>query len=475
MGCSTLHIKTEIECRVFLFDEEKGIATPDSYFNLEVRKGEQDLLFVSTEDETLRCQMLYNVEENDYDYRMVIEKSQFKQMSIDELVHIAESGNADAQFNLGICYEKGKGVNVDFAEADKWFCKAAAKYKKDAEQDDSYAQYHLAICYEYGYGVMQDYEEAVKWYRKSIMNDTKGLINLAQSGIERIQGVSGFIITLCEINIQDVYSDSRFSRGVAKTINGECDFIYVTPCIIGANYGLRAFTKGGRPIVKSDRLLVWKKKDEFHALIINKTEMAEIPQLNIYVRTPYYIFFDTETTGIPNDYTAPASDTNNWPRLVQLSWILTDKDGCTMKIGNEIVRPDGFSIPIDAANVHGITTEKAIHIGKPLRDVIEKFLNDAKQALFLVGHNISFDQRVIGAELYRLGMSDIVSNRRSICTMQSTVDYCKIPGYYGYKYPQLQELYRKLFGCNFEDAHDAMADITATKKCFFELKRIGVI
>lgn len=188
-----------------------------------------------------------------------------------------------------------------------------------------------------------------------------------------------------------------------------------------------------------------------------------------------YLFFDTETTGVPRNYKAPASDTNNWPRLIQLGWILTDINGNTLHQGNEIVRPDGFVIPTDAANVHGITTEKAMRVGKPLREVIDIFLNDVKRAKCLVGHNISFDQHVVGAELYRIGLQDIVSDKRSICTMLSTIDYCKIPGYYGYKYPKLQELYNKLFGCSFEDAHDAMADITATKKCFFELKRIGVI
>ena len=196
---------------------------------------------------------------------------------------------------------------------------------------------------------------------------------------------------------------------------------------------------------------------------------------NNNTKLPYYLFFDTETTGVPKNYKAPASDTDNWPRLVQLGWILTDKDGNTLNEGNEIVKPDGFIIPADAANVHGITTEKAKQFGKPLQDVIELFLNDVKQVKYLVGHNISFDQRVVGAELYRLGFQDIVSNKQSICTMQSTIDYCEIPGYYGYKYPKLQELYTKLFGCKFEDAHDAMADITATMKCFFELKRIGVI
>ena len=64
---------------------------------------------------------------------------------------------------------------------------------------------------------------------------------------------------------------------------------------------------------------------------------------------------------------------------------------------------------------------------------------------------------------------------KSICTMKATVDFCKIPDNYGYKYPKLQELHKKLFGYPFEDAHNAMTDIIATKKCFFELKRRGII
>lgn len=82
---------------------------------------------------------------------------------------------------------------------------------------------------------------------------------------------------------------------------------------------------------------------------------------------------------------------------------------------------------------------------------------------------------MVGAELYRLGIADTVSTARSLDTMVAATDYCKIPGVYGYKWPKLIELHRKLFGCDFEDAHDAMADITATKKCFFEMKRRRLI
>ena len=97
MGTSVLHIKTEVECRVYLFDEEKGIAKPGTYFNLEVQKGEQDLWFVSTEDECLRCLIQYNVEEGDCDYRMIVKRLQFIKYSSEvyEEIQKAEQGDAE--------------------------------------------------------------------------------------------------------------------------------------------------------------------------------------------------------------------------------------------------------------------------------------------------------------------------------------------------------------------------------------------
>ncbi len=406
MGCSTLHIKTELECRVFLFDEEKGIAIPGTYFNLEVRKGEQDLLFVSIKDETLRCQMLYNVEENDCDYRIMLDKSQFKNLSIDEIKHLAEQGNALAQNYFGKCYYEGKGVERNYGEAVYW-------YRKSAERGNADAQYNLGLCYARGDGAEQDYTEAISWYRKSA------------------------------------------AQGYNK-----------------AHYQLGCCFEEGKGVERdySEALKWFRNCGEKELVTTIENELKEKIK-----KSSYYLFFDTETTGVPINYNRPARDTLNWPRLVQLGWILTDKDGIILNKGNEIVKPNGFEIPTDASMVHGITTEKARQIGKPLEDVIELFLNDVKRAECLVGHNISFDQHVVGAELYRLGVRDVISNRQRICTMQCSTSYCKIPGLKGYKYPKLQELYYKLFGSNFEDAHDAMADITATKKCFFELKRLDEI
>jgi hypothetical protein len=69
-------------------------------------------------------------------------------------------GHADAQSVLGICYQDGYGVAQDYAEAVKWYRRAAAL-------GDASAQSSLGFCYEYGYGVAQDYAEAIKWYHKA--------------------------------------------------------------------------------------------------------------------------------------------------------------------------------------------------------------------------------------------------------------------------------------------------------------------
>ena len=189
-----------------------------------------------------------------------------------------------------------------------------------------------------------------------------------------------------------------------------------------------------------------------------------------------YLFFETETTGIPQNYKAPCTDTNNWPRLIQLGWLLTDAEGQILSEGNHIVRPEGFEIPKAASDVHGITTEIALAEGQSLLDVIFAFGTDLNQSDCVVRHNLDYDLHVLGAEYVRLGYdSRIMFARPTLCTMQATIDYCNIPGAYGPKWPKLMELYTKLFGKGFDGAHDAMADIVATKECFFELLRRGIV
>ena len=76
-----------------------------------------------------------------------------------------------------------------------------------------------------------------------------------------------------------------------------------------------------------------------------------------------YLIFDTETTGLPQNYSAPISDLDNWPRVVQLAWQLHDQAGNYLSGGNYIIKPDGFTIPFNAEKVHGISTQRALDEG----------------------------------------------------------------------------------------------------------------
>lgn len=188
-----------------------------------------------------------------------------------------------------------------------------------------------------------------------------------------------------------------------------------------------------------------------------------------------YLFFDTETTGLPKKWKSPVTDLSNWPRLVQLAYVLCDDNGVKQLEENHIIKPEGFIIPDKASAIHGISQEKALREGKPLLSVLNTFAELIQQSDILIAHNMSFDEKIVGAEFLRNGKTDHTNKKRKLCTMQSTTDFCAIPGYYGYKWPTLQELHKKLFGSGFEDAHDAYIDVWITVKCFFELKKSGWI
>lgn len=188
------------------------------------------------------------------------------------------------------------------------------------------------------------------------------------------------------------------------------------------------------------------------------------------------VFFDTETTGLPRDYNAPSSKLDNWPRLVQLAWIVSDYDGNVISSENHIIIPDGFEIPSRSAAIHGITTSIAKSKGEKLIDVIDKFLGVLQNATAIAGHNISFDQHVIEAEILRCGRPNILESIPAYCTMKLSANYCNIlNSNREVKWPSLQELFFKLYREKFEDAHNAMADINATYRCFFTLVKLGVI
>lgn len=182
-----------------------------------------------------------------------------------------------------------------------------------------------------------------------------------------------------------------------------------------------------------------------------------------------HLFFDTETTGVPKNYKAPVTNLENWPRLVQIAWLVTDKEGNELKSIEYVIKPDGFSIPLEASKIHGITNDYAKENGHDLKLVLEEIISDISKSSTVVAHNIKFDEKIIGAELLRMALDSELDNKQRKCTMELSTNFCKLPGPYGYKWPRLDELYKILFGINFSNAHTALADVKACAKCYFEL------
>lgn len=180
------------------------------------------------------------------------------------------------------------------------------------------------------------------------------------------------------------------------------------------------------------------------------------------------IIMDTETSGLPLDFDAPVWHVDNWPRIYQLAWeVVNDVTGETLNSFNGYVRSDGWVIPdTEFHRERGITTAFLEKNGYPMSTLLTDLQNAFEKCDRLVVHNMAFDSKVLGAEMYRYGVAP-KKILDKFCTKEKSTYICKIPSPYkhikDYKWPTLDEAYRHFYGHGFENAHDAMADVTACK------------
>jgi len=188
-----------------------------------------------------------------------------------------------------------------------------------------------------------------------------------------------------------------------------------------------------------------------------------------------FLIFDTETTGLPKRWDAPITDTDNWPRCVQIAWQLHDAMGNLVENDNFLIQPDGFNIPFDSEQIHGISTDLAQSDGIPIHEGLNRFHTVLQKSKFVVGQNVGFDINIMGCEFHRYGIENNLTELPVLdtCT-EKTALMCKIPGGRGgkFKLPTLTELHQHLFGNAFNEAHNATADVEATTRCFLELIRL---
>ena len=192
-----------------------------------------------------------------------------------------------------------------------------------------------------------------------------------------------------------------------------------------------------------------------------------------------YLLFDTETTGIPS-YTASASDPKQ-ARIVQLAAVLLDEKYIERQSFCFLIKPSGDNWIMNpgAQKAHGISKEDCLKYGIEIGLALDLFNNIYDRSMIRIAHNIKFDSRMIEIEQM---LCDIAVDASwgvpnfNVCTMVGTTEICKLPGRNGaYKWPKLQELHTFLFGQPFEKAHDALADVRATARCFRHLKENQLI
>jgi len=186
-----------------------------------------------------------------------------------------------------------------------------------------------------------------------------------------------------------------------------------------------------------------------------------------------YMFLDTETNGLPNDYKGLIPDSNNWPRVVQLGYVVTNEHGTILKEQETIIKPQGWDV--GRTDIHGISQEQAEKEGIERKAVLLTLTAWMHACEALICHNVDFDLPILQAEFYRDQLGHPYHGKMIFCTMKQTAAIVGIRkkrrtfNQGDYKWPSLKELAEY---CNVEHqgtAHTALADAKTTMKCFWKI------
>ncbi|GAA4333180.1 hypothetical protein GCM10023149_39780 [Mucilaginibacter gynuensis] len=187
----------------------------------------------------------------------------------------------------------------------------------------------------------------------------------------------------------------------------------------------------------------------------------------------YFLFIDTEASGLPKNWSVPYTAVDNWPHAVQVSWIIYNHDREEIKRQDHYIRNTDFEISESALRVHGITDEYLAQHGKSRSEVMNLLVNDMLRFRpMVIGHFIKLDYYVISADLHRAGIDNPLHTLPVFCTMLASKYLARNPMP---RQLRLDELYRVLFYKELEGQHNALVDTEATAECYFELLNRGEI
>lgn len=187
-----------------------------------------------------------------------------------------------------------------------------------------------------------------------------------------------------------------------------------------------------------------------------------------------YLIFDCSGLATYTNFKANFNDTDSWPRLLHISWILLDENLKPAEDFDCIVEEASLKIDNKSKEKAHIDEEDIIKKKILLSEVLDKFTTSVDKTTYIFSHNLNYNENILGAEYVRLRKPINMFSRQRHCLMEEGTYYCKIPSKGGgYKFPTLPELHATCFGQTYGPAGNARADVIAAARCFIKLKKTG--
>jgi DNA polymerase III epsilon subunit-like protein len=174
-----------------------------------------------------------------------------------------------------------------------------------------------------------------------------------------------------------------------------------------------------------------------------------------------WLIFDTETSGLPPKKPLTIDVVNEWPHIVQFSFILFNTDTLKVTEYDYIIKAPFISE--ESTQIHGITLSMNKAQGFSFPCIYDIFKLCLDQCDLLIGHNIQFDIQMLQAECLRYTIPFDLT-KPTVCTMKSTTQMCNLPRM---KWPTLNELHRTLFNTSVIDLHNSIIDVIVCLRCYY--------
>jgi DNA polymerase-3 subunit epsilon len=163
---------------------------------------------------------------------------------------------------------------------------------------------------------------------------------------------------------------------------------------------------------------------------------------------------------------------------VQIAMLMLAEDGTETSMAALIIRPEGWLIPPEITEIHGISQERAMDEGVPEAIATRLFVAMQQRASLRVAHNESFDRRIMRIAMLRSGLSreavEAIEQRPAFCTCNAARPILNLPptgrmvaaGRTGPKPPKLEECFRHFFAEELTGGHDALVDARACARVY---------